>query len=151
MLFSLLVELDTILLWCPSLCVLVHLHLVPTGVNFTNILCAAFFVQTFCPYLFCTDILGLNFFWRKNNGANALIKCWWNWPQVDDVIYPSFPSLSIQGMHYVTDDRQSFFSRISWLLIVVISFILAGISIKDSFNGKKPFIKITCHTRWRSF
>jgi hypothetical protein len=41
----------------------------------------AFFVQKFCAKHFCTYILGLNFFWRKNIGANALIKCWWNWPQ----------------------------------------------------------------------
>ncbi len=23
----------------------------------------------------------LNFFWQKDIGANAIIKCWWNWPQ----------------------------------------------------------------------
>jgi hypothetical protein len=30
-----------------------------------------FFVQKFCTKLFCTYILGLNFFWPKNIGANA--------------------------------------------------------------------------------
>ncbi len=47
-----------------------------------------FFIRKFCPKLFCTYILGLNFFWRKNICANALIKCWWNWPQVS--ISPPF-------------------------------------------------------------
>ncbi len=41
-----------------------------------------FFVRKFCAKLFCTYILGLNFFWRKNIGANAHIKCWWNWPKI---------------------------------------------------------------------
>ncbi len=31
---------------------------------------------------FCTYILGLSFFGAiKNIGTNALLKCWWNWPQ----------------------------------------------------------------------
>jgi hypothetical protein len=43
------------------------------GVNVTNILRAAF-LQKFCSTLFCIYILGLNFFWQKNIGANALVK-----------------------------------------------------------------------------
>ncbi len=39
------------------------------------------FVQNVCAKLVCTHILGLNFFRRKNIGANALIKCLWNWRQ----------------------------------------------------------------------
>ncbi len=39
-----------------------------------------FFVQKFCAKFFCTYILGLIFFRRKNISANAHIKCWWNWP-----------------------------------------------------------------------
>ncbi len=35
------------------------------------------FAQSF---FFCAYILGLNFIWRTNIGANALIKYWWNWP-----------------------------------------------------------------------
>ncbi len=50
------------------------------GVNFTNILRADFWTKV-CPKLFCTYILGLNFFWPKNIGAKALTRCWWNWPQ----------------------------------------------------------------------
>jgi hypothetical protein len=30
-----------------------------------------FFVQKFCAQLFCNCILGLNFFWYKNIGANV--------------------------------------------------------------------------------
>ncbi len=33
--------------------------------------------------LSCTYILDFNFFWHKDIGANALIKCWWNWPHGD--------------------------------------------------------------------
>ncbi len=50
------------------------------GANFTNILRAAFSYESFvCCFLY----LGFRFelLWRKNIGANALIKCWWNWPQ----------------------------------------------------------------------
>ncbi len=40
-----------------------------------------FFVWKFCAKLFCAYILGLSCFLRKNIGANALIKRWWNWQQ----------------------------------------------------------------------
>jgi hypothetical protein len=39
-----------------------------------------FYVQKFNAKLFCTYILGLIFFRRKNIGANTHIKCWWIWP-----------------------------------------------------------------------
>ncbi len=39
-------------------------------------------VQKFGAKLFCTYILGLNFFWRQNIGAIALIKCWRNWLKI---------------------------------------------------------------------
>ncbi len=46
-----------------------------------------FFVQKFFTKLFYTYILGLNFFWRKNIGTNALKKCWWNLPLVYEFVY----------------------------------------------------------------
>ncbi len=45
------------------------------GVNFTNILRAVFSYESFARAFLCLKYR-LNFF-----GANALIKCWWNWPQ----------------------------------------------------------------------
>ncbi len=42
---------------------------------------ARLFLRKFCVKLFCTYILVLNFFWRKNIIANLLIKCWSNWPK----------------------------------------------------------------------
>jgi hypothetical protein len=50
-------------------------------VDFTNISHAAFSYESFHTKLLCAYILGLNFICRKNIGANALIKCWRNWPQ----------------------------------------------------------------------
>ncbi len=46
------------------------------GVNFTNILRAAFFVRKFLAKLYCPYILGLNFFKRRNIDTNVLIICW---------------------------------------------------------------------------
>jgi hypothetical protein len=46
------------------------------GINFTNILRAAFSYESFAQSFFCSYILGLNFFWQKNIGANAYRKCW---------------------------------------------------------------------------
>ncbi len=51
-------------------------------VNFTNILHVAFLYETFAQKLFCTWSKGYTFYWRKEVGANALIKCWWNWLQL---------------------------------------------------------------------
>ncbi len=39
----------------------------------TRIQLQGFFVRKFLPKVFCTYILGLNFFWCKNIGASALI------------------------------------------------------------------------------
>ncbi len=50
------------------------------GVNFTNILRAAFLYKSFV-----LSFLGLNFFWWKNIGANTHKKYWWNWPQ--EIVY----------------------------------------------------------------
>ncbi len=66
----------------------------PPRVNFTNILQAPFLNESFVQS-FCADILGLNFFWRKNNGPNALIKCWWNWPLVV-FLWRNFFTLSLK-------------------------------------------------------
>ncbi len=62
-----------------------------------------FFVQKFCANLFCNYILGLNFLRRKNTGADALIRCCWNWLlstiiflpiQLKKMIYYRFPRYS---------------------------------------------------------
>jgi hypothetical protein len=45
--------------------------------HFTHV----FFIQKFLDKTFLCFKYGLNFFWRKEIGANALIKCWRNWPQ----------------------------------------------------------------------
>jgi hypothetical protein len=50
-------------------------------VNFTFILRAAFFVWKFCANFVCYWSIGWTFYWRKESGAIALKKCWWNWLQ----------------------------------------------------------------------
>ena len=42
---------------------------------------------------------------------------------------------SIQGMRYVSDPNSGTFFRSIWFLIVVVSFTLSGICIKESFDG----------------
>ena len=42
---------------------------------------------------------------------------------------------SIQGMRNVTDPKQGGFSRGLWLIIVIASFALSGICIKESIEG----------------
>ncbi len=46
----------------------------------------AFYTRLFCTKVLRKAFLHIHFrfglFRRKNNGANALIMCWWNWPQV---------------------------------------------------------------------
>ena len=44
---------------------------------------------------------------------------------------------SIQGMRNVTDPKQGCFSRSLWLIIVIASFVLSGICIKESIDGKQ--------------
>ena len=43
---------------------------------------------------------------------------------------------SIQGVRNITDTKQGHCSQICWFLIVIASFICAGISIKESIDGK---------------
>ena len=45
-------------------------------------------------------------------------------------------STSIQGLRGVADQNQAFVFRLIWLIIVVVSFICAGICIKESIDGK---------------
>jgi hypothetical protein len=42
----------------------------PPGVNFTNILCAAFSYESFCAAFMCLQF-GLIIFWQKDFGAKA--------------------------------------------------------------------------------
>ena len=42
---------------------------------------------------------------------------------------------SIQGMRNVTDSEQGCFIQLLWIIVVVISFILSGICIKESIDG----------------
>ena len=42
---------------------------------------------------------------------------------------------TIQGLHNVSDPKQNCFSRILWIVVIVTSFVLAGICIKESFDG----------------
>ncbi len=48
-----------------------------------------FYVRLF-SYESCTYILGLNFFWRKNYGANVVIKYRWNWHQLFSTAWCQF-------------------------------------------------------------
>jgi hypothetical protein len=43
---------------------------------------------------------------------------------------------SIQGLSNVVDPKQSCFSRMLWMSVIVTSFILSGICIKQSIEGK---------------
>ncbi len=51
------------------------------GVNFTNILQAAFSYESFCAQLFCTYITGLYLFDPRFSKQKLVLKCWWNWHQ----------------------------------------------------------------------
>ena len=42
---------------------------------------------------------------------------------------------SIQGVRNITDTKQGHCSQVCWFLIVIVSFICAGISIKESIDG----------------
>jgi hypothetical protein len=50
-------------------------------------------------------------------------------------------STSIQGLRNVTDHKQGCFLRVLWLILVTVSFILSGICIKESIDGKE--LKLT--------
>ena len=43
---------------------------------------------------------------------------------------------SIQGMRNVSDPKQGKFIRILWFIVVILSFTLSGICIKESIDGK---------------
>jgi hypothetical protein len=43
---------------------------------------------------------------------------------------------SIQGLSNVVDPKQSCLSRILWMSVIVASFVLSGICIKQSIEGK---------------
>jgi hypothetical protein len=45
------------------------------GVNFTNILQAAFSYESFCAAFMCLQF-GFVIFWQKDFGKKLLIKCW---------------------------------------------------------------------------
>ena len=42
---------------------------------------------------------------------------------------------TIQGMRNVTDQKQGWLSRVLWFIVVVVSFVLSGICIKESIDG----------------
>ena len=42
----------------------------------------------------------------------------------------------IHGLRYLVDDQKSSFSRVLWLLVVVVSFVLSGICVRESVMGK---------------
>ncbi len=42
---------------------------------------------------------------------------------------------SIQGMRNLTDPKQGCLSRIIWTIVVIASFVLSGICIKESIDG----------------
>jgi hypothetical protein len=70
----------------PNLIAIIISMLLPTSTSlcqFHQHFTRGFFVWKFWAKLFCTYIKGLNFCWCKNIGANTIIKCWWNWPDVD--------------------------------------------------------------------
>jgi len=47
----------------------------------------------------------------------------------------------IHGIANITDHRNSMFSRILWLAVVTTFFVLSGICIHDSINGKSIYIR----------
>ncbi len=55
-----------------------------------------FCVRKFSATVFCAWGIGLTFL-QKENGANALTKCWWNWPQEEG---PLFQSFFISFLHF---------------------------------------------------
>ena len=46
-------------------------------------------------------------------------------------------------MRYVTDERQTTFSKVVWAIIVIFSFICAGKTVNDSFIGKQLITKLS--------
>ncbi len=83
-------------------------------VNFTNILRAPFSYESFAQSFFCLQ-WRLNFLSaRKIIGANALIKCWWNWLQQKNLqVLKKLTALSIPFSRYFPADTNtiSFFCK----------------------------------------
>jgi hypothetical protein len=51
------------------------------GVNFTNVLRAAFtYVSCMCSFSFCAYVLGLYFTGARLLAQKLRVECWWNWP-----------------------------------------------------------------------
>jgi len=48
----------------------------------------------------------------------------------------------IHGIANITDHRNSLFSRLLWLAVITTFFILSGICINDSINGKSIILAI---------
>jgi hypothetical protein len=46
---------------------------------------------------------------------------------------------SIHGMAKIFDGKQNFVSRLLWIVIIVASFVAAGICIKATFDGMQTF------------
>ncbi len=65
------------------------------GVNFTNILRAAFS----CKHVF-RSVLSLKImfviFGRKEIGKKLIVKWWWNWLQEPNFVYARFPFISVK-------------------------------------------------------
>ncbi len=57
-------------------------HIGPPGVNFTNILCAAFTYVSCMRSFFCANVSGLYFAGVSLLAQKLLIEHWWNWAQV---------------------------------------------------------------------
>jgi uncharacterized membrane protein YqhA len=46
---------------------------------------------------------------------------------------------SIQGLSNVVDPKQSCLSRMLWIIVIATSFVLSGICMKQSIEGKEEF------------
>ena len=97
----------------------------PLGVNFTNILQAAFFVQKSFEQLFCSYSIGLYFFGKRKLAQKLLLKCWWNW------LYRK-PNLKVQKLYQIYELH---FLAQSWN------------QIKTLFYVSHPFISNLWHVQ----
>jgi hypothetical protein len=67
------------------------------GVNFTNILRAAFLYESFAQSFFLYFHFRLELFWHQNIGANVLLKCWYTVIQM-----VNFNSILCTNLHCVS-------------------------------------------------
>jgi hypothetical protein len=74
----------------------------------------AFFIRKFYAKIFGTYILGLSFFWCKNIGANALLKCWWNWHEEERCDVVSSDRTGFVSWSILAKRRKRPFLRPSW-------------------------------------